>query len=132
MMPEAPALLSTMTCWRSFLDTDCARMRKPASAGPPAAHGMIRRIGRSGNFACARTGPAAANGKADAPTRAARRVKRFMLLNSLSPRTLITGPCKGQATARIPVGGIPLPGPGLALNVRGKVPRQAGHEIREA
>src|SRR5436190_23956721 len=97
MMPEAPALLSTMTCWPSFLETDCARMRKPASAGPPAAHGMISRIGRSGNVACARAAPAAANGKADAPTRAARRVKRFMLLLLPVPTDSDHGPVQGAS-----------------------------------
>src|SRR6187549_3984840 len=67
-------------CFRIRL-ADSARMRKPASAGPPGAHGMMSLIGFSGNFGWAIAG--AANGRTAAPAKAARRLRRIMRWNSL-------------------------------------------------
>jgi hypothetical protein len=47
-VPPAPATFSTMTCWPSSFDIDCAVTRAIVSVGPPAGNGTITVIGRVG------------------------------------------------------------------------------------
>src|SRR5262249_13705867 len=75
------ALLSITIGWPSFFVAASPRIRKPASAGPPAAQGMIRRTGRSGKRAWACVGATALNGRTDAPTRAVLRVIEVIRLD---------------------------------------------------
>jgi len=48
MLPVAPGLFSTTTCWPRISETRGASRRPTTSVGPPAAKAMIMRIGLSG------------------------------------------------------------------------------------
>src|SRR5262245_21971586 len=51
MMPDAPARLSTTTCWPIDFVTPGAMIRAFTSTVPPGGNGEISRIARSGYFA---------------------------------------------------------------------------------
>ncbi len=66
-----------------------------------AAHGMISRIGRSGNFACARAAPSRCEWQGGRANEGGPSRKAVHASSTPCPQTLITRPCKGQATACI-------------------------------
>ena len=53
MLLPAPGRFSTMNCWPSRSESDCAMIRATMSVGPPAGKPTITRTGRVGySFAC--------------------------------------------------------------------------------
>src|SRR4051812_40916912 len=84
ILPEAPARLSTITCWPRLAESRTARMRAMLSTLPPAGHGTIRRMGLPGQAATgsACTSPPA---RATAAVRTMRRRKADMVGSSGAP-----------------------------------------------
>src|SRR5688572_27510608 len=54
IVPPAPGLLSTTTCWLSATESFCARVRPRMSVAPPAGNGISRRSGLAAGQAWAR------------------------------------------------------------------------------
>src|SRR3954471_5894754 len=88
MLLPAPALLSTITGWPSFLKSRSARARAKMSVACPVGKGTTRRIGRSGQAACAAVANTAAREHARASRASVRRYWECLCIHALSPQGL--------------------------------------------
>src|SRR4051812_26911699 len=84
MFPEAPARLSTITCWPRLTESRSASTRAMLSTLPPAGHGTIRRMGLAGH-AAADSACTGAPKQARAAARKRRRRRADMMGSSGAP-----------------------------------------------